>query len=534
MALSLHRTPVLCCRCARLASRALRAQPYRGAARLSSQTGTGSPSATSKNPSHKKQTDAEGRISPGEAEDELVGPMARRLAEATEEALLTGGAAGRRAVEEAGFSEELKERLLDKVADAKFRKQYSGAFAEAGLGATAGAGEGVKHIAAAQPWTGTESTEDAVLRMLDDARKPLKPQDRGKYQPPPVDMRLKRGPVQSPGQRAASARDRASVYAGLGMKGSKGLSDEEREEMKREFKERFQPGARSMPVSPSGLAALANERIENAISRGQFKDLPRGKSMERDPRADNPFIDTTEYIMNRMIQRQDIVPPWIEKQQELSKAARVFRERLRNDWKRHAARMIASHGGSLEHQMKRAQDHAAAEQLHNPRQRGAEQLAVPSNSTDHPVMAKLRERAPVIGEEPQAAEVQALRDEPLPPPFRDSDWERAEAGYMKLSIENLNSIARSYNLMAPDLAKKPYFSLQRELAACYADVAPLLAEEIKQRAVGRSTPATTRMASTGGGGLMGQLAGKDAVKVHLEADEKAYGLKEWWQDFWRK
>ncbi|OAQ80384.1 MFS transporter [Purpureocillium lilacinum] len=493
---------------------------------------SGSLAAASKSPSHEEEPDSGSRVASEKAEDKLVGPMARRLAEATEEALLTGGAAGRRAVEDAGFSEELKERLLNKIADAKFRKQYSGAFAEAGIGSAAG--EGTKHIAAAQPWTGTEATEDAVLRMLDDGRKPLKPQDRGKYQPPPVDMRLKRGPVQSPGQRAASARERASMYTGLGMKGSKGLSDEEREEMKREFRERFRPGARSMPVSPSGLAALANERIENAIARGQFKDLPRGKSMERDPRADNPFIDTTEYIMNRMIQRQDIAPPWIEKQQELSKAARVFRERLRNDWKRHAARMIASHGGSLEQQMKRAQDHAAAEQLHNPRQMAVEQIAVPSNSTDHPVMAKLRERAPVIGEELRIAEEHVPRDAPLPPPFRDADWERAEAGYMKLSIDNLNSIARSYNLMAPDLAKKPYFSLQRELAACYADVAPLLAEEIKQRAVGRSTTATTRIATSGGGGFMGQLAGRDAVKIHLEADEKAYGLKEWWRDFWKK
>ncbi|KAJ6441723.1 MFS transporter [Purpureocillium lavendulum] len=462
--------------------------------------------------------------------------MARRLADATEDALLTGGTAGRRAVEEAGFSDELKEKLLDKLADANFRKQYPGAFAEAGL--TSAAGDGTRHIAAAQPWTGAETTEDAVLRMLDDAKKPLKPEDRAKYQPPPVDMRLKRGPVRSPGQRAASARERASMYTGMGIKGaSQGLSDEEREEMKRELKERFQPGARSMPISPSGLAALANERIENAIARGQFKDLPRGKRMERDPRADNPFIDTTEYILNKMIQRQDIVPPWIEKQQELSKAARVFRERLRNDWKRHAARMIASHGGSLEQQMNRAENHAAAEQLHNPRQKGAEQMAVPANSTDHPVMAKLRESAPVIEREQGSSmetEVVAPRDAPLPPPFRDAEWERAEAAYMKLSVENLNSIARSYNLMAPDVAKKPYFSLQRELAACYADVAPLVADEIKQRAMGPSRPTTTRMAPSGGGGFMGQLAGRDAVKIHLEADEKAYGLKEWWRDFWKK
>ena len=48
--------------------------------------------------------------------------------------------------------------------------------------------------------------------------------------------------------------------------------------------------------------------------------------------------------MNKMIQRQDLVPPWIEKQQELLKAARVFRTRLRSDWRRYVARMIAAEG----------------------------------------------------------------------------------------------------------------------------------------------------------------------------------------------
>lgn len=456
--------------------------------------------------------------------------MARRLEEATEEALLSGGTSGRRAVEDAGFSGELKEKLLDKIADAKFRNQYSGAFAAASL--TPSAGEGTRHIASAQPWSGNESTEDAVLRMLDDSKKPLKPGMRGKFRPPPADMRPRRGPAQSPGQRVASARDRASAYADMGMKG---LSEAEREEMKELLRERFQPGARSMPISASGLAAMANERIEDAIARGQFKNLPRGKETERDPRANNPFIDTTEYLLNKMIQGQEIVPPWIEKQQELVKAARVFRQRLRNDWKRHAARMIAARGGSLQEQMKRAEEHAAAEQLHNPRQRSVDQIAVPTNSTDHPVMANLRKQAPTLAEaEPE--EVAAKREGPLPPPFRDAEWERAEAAYMKLSIDNLNSIARSYNLMAPDLAKKPYFALQRELAACFADVAPLVANEIKERAVGgaRTPGPALGTAPAGDGGFMGHLAGKEAARIHVEAGEKAYGLKEWWRDFWKR
>ncbi|KAK5997346.1 hypothetical protein PT974_02702 [Cladobotryum mycophilum] len=389
------------------------------------------------------------------------GAMTRRLQEATEEALFTGGAAGRQAVRDAGFSDDLKEKLLDKVANANFKDQYASSFAEVNLTSTAG--EGTRHVATAQPWTGEEQTADAVLRMLDDAKKPLNPDLRGKFQPPVVDPRVKRTPVMKPGQRAATARDRASMYAHMGMKEDIGLSEKEKEDLKREFRARFEPTARAVPATISGLAALANERIEEAIAGGKFNNLPRGKPMEADPMASNPYVDTTEYLMNRIIQRQEIVPPWIEKQQELAKAVNAFRVRLRTDWKRHVSRMIASKGGTLEEQMARAEEHAVAERVHNA-QRGDED----GNST---------------GATTETASVA---------PFRDPVWEKAEHAYMNLSVENLNSITRSYNLMAPELAKKPYFSLQRELASCYADVAPFVAKEIKERA---ARPASTTFSS---------------------------------------
>lgn len=226
------------------------------------------------------------------------GPPPRR---SNRRGLLSGGRAGRRAVEEAGFSNELKSRLLEKLADAKFQSDNAATLAEAGVGdrINSAAGEGTRHIAASQPWTGEESHEDAVLRMLNDARKPLAPGLRGKAKIPqpsvPVDMRMRREAAVSRGQRAASARDKAQVYAGMGMKET-GLSDEEREAVRREFRERFTPGARAMPSTISGLAALANERIEDAIARGQFKNIPRGKGIERDARADNPFIDTVSSL----------------------------------------------------------------------------------------------------------------------------------------------------------------------------------------------------------------------------------------------
>lgn len=260
-----------------------------------------------------KTSNKNGHDTPPTAKPE-PGPLARRLEEATEEVLLTGGRAGRRAVEDAGFSEELKERLFAKVQDAKFRSDHAAAFAEAEMPSSAG--RGTAHMVSSEPWTGQESTSDAVRRMLDDAHKPLAPGLRGKPRLPnlnPVDMRLSPRDNRSSGQRAAGARDKAAAYTGLGLgrDGDKkeqqqnGLSDEEREAMRKEFRERFRPAARALPNTISGLASLANERIEDAIARGQFKNIPRGKGVERDTRSDNPFIDTTEYIMNKMIKRQD-------------------------------------------------------------------------------------------------------------------------------------------------------------------------------------------------------------------------------------
>lgn len=472
--------------------------------------------------------------------------MARRLEEATEEALFTGGRAGRRAVEDAGFSEELKNRLLNKIADAKFRETHDAALREAGLvgDVPETAGQGTRDMAAAQPWTGQETESDAILRMLNDARKPLAPSLRGKPKIPspsgiPVDMRLKRKPVVSAGRKAANARDAASVYVGFGMKEKQiGLSDEEREAMKKELRDRFSPAARALPNTISGLAALANERIEDAIARGQFKDIPRGKGVERDARADNPFIDTTEYIMNKMIKKQDIVPPWIEKQQELVKAAHVFRTRLRNDWKRHAARMIASSGGTIEEQMERARAYARAELVHNPRKRPSDQVAVPTNSTEDVVMVAMRQEA--LPEPPAATNLQeevhestaAEPDVTLVQPFRDATWESTEKAYMELAISNMNTLTRAYNLMAPELAKKPYFKLDRELKACFADVAPQLANEIKERAQ-RPNKSLLNGGGHGAGTILDRFARESRSAKVYDSKTPHYGFKEMWRDLWQ-
>ncbi|KAK1579127.1 uncharacterized protein LY79DRAFT_523176 [Colletotrichum navitas] len=519
MATKFTRTPFLCGRCLRSNGRAnirILTTPRRlYSSDRSSEDAEASP------PDHSKDEPPKEK-----------GAMSRRLEEATEEALFTGGRAGRRAVEDAGFSEELRERLLDKVQTAQFRSKYASAFAEASM--PAAAGEGTRSMATAQPWTGEESQSDTVLRMLDDARKPLRPEMRGKFHIPPVDMRIRKEPKASPGQRAADARERASTYTGMGLKEGSGLSAKEREEMRQEFRERFAAAARAVPASISGIESLANERIEDAIARGQFKNIPRGKGIERDTRADNPFIDTTEYIMNKMIKRQEIVPPWIEKQQELAKTAGVFRARLRNDWRRHVARMISSRGGSLEEQMQRAEDYARAEERHNPRKKNSDSISVSSSTTDDPVMAKMRQQAAAEAGDAREPASQPVSEEPARPPvqpFRDADWLAAERSYMTLAVENLNAITRSYNLMAPELAKKPYFSLEREIAACYADVAPLVAETIKERAT-RPTKSLFDSAGAGTKTIFDRFAKEGTTARIYDSRAPHYGFREMWRDLW--
>jgi len=236
--------------------------------------------------------------------------------------------------------------------------------------------------------------------------------------------------------------------------------------------------------------------------------------------------------MNKMIQRQDIVPPWIEKQQELVKAANVFRARLRNDWKRHAARTIASRGGTLQEQMRTADRYAESEKVHNPKKRAVEQIAVPTNATDDPqiqVSLETKDKGVSIAEVGHDESIdQPPPSTPLPAPFRLPTWEAAEMSYLQLAITNLNNLTRSYNLMAPDLAKKPYFSLDRELKSCYADVAPQLAETIKERA---ARPAKELVEKIGHrpGSVLDRFGGQTA-KIY-DSTRSPYGFKELWKDW---
>ncbi|EED16766.1 conserved hypothetical protein [Talaromyces stipitatus ATCC 10500] len=489
------------------------------------------------------------------SESKQEGALSRRLAEMTEESLLEGGRSAHKNLQEAGFSDDLKRALEEKIKAASFKSENAQAFSV--LNTPTSAGKGTRDHAMAAPWRGTENVQDTALRMLDDAKKPIRVPFKIPNPAIPVNVNLKPGAKvrHSTGSRLASARDKTQTYA---LSQSSGLSDKEREEIRSQLTARFEAGARSLPMTLSGLSSLANERIEDAIARGQFKNLPRGKGKHTttDHNANSAFIDTTEYFMNKIIQKQEIVPPWIEKQQDLSREIDRFRQRLRTEWRRHAARIISSQGGSLEEQRRRARGYAAAEARllakkkteasltssgvddavvlpsysqisHDGRLAGGPPRAVPVPSTES---AQTETDAVVVLEDTASSEDDSL---PHLPPLRDPEYMSIERGWHELQIKSINDLTRSYNLQAPRLAQKPYLNLERELNSCYADVAPSLADELTLRATTpRKAPNTVQKPS--GGLLEDIIQSNQKVRVYDEDRSKGYGLKEFWRDLWRR
>ena len=120
---------------------------------------------------------------------------------------------------------------------------------------------------------------------------------------------------------------------------------------------------------------------------------------------------------------------------------------------------------------------------------------------------------------------------PLPrlAPFRDPAWESLERAYHTLAITEINNITRSYNLQAPDLAKKPYFSLDRELRSCFADVAPQLPNEIQERAR-RPEKIKVEIVGHRPGGVLERFS-SEKVKVY-DSRKPNYGFKHFWKDLW--
>jgi DnaJ homolog subfamily C member 28 len=59
--------------------------------------------------------------------------------------------------------------------------------------------------------------------------------------------------------------------------------------------------------------------LQRAKAAGQFNNIKgRGKPLAVSTDESNPFIAREEYLLNRIVQRNEAAPPWVELQAGLS------------------------------------------------------------------------------------------------------------------------------------------------------------------------------------------------------------------------
>ncbi|KAI6100263.1 hypothetical protein F5141DRAFT_1009706 [Pisolithus sp. B1] len=171
--------------------------------------------------------------------------------------------------------------------------------------------------------------------------------------------------------------------------------------------------ARVNPVTLKGWQSLVEDRIEKARMAGAFDKVSgRGQPIARVSEERNPFIAREEFLMNRIVQRNGATPPWVEVQIELESAVNSFRETLRQSWTRRAVRM----------------------------------LTVSQSAATLPDLS--------------LAMVTTMRDR---------EWENRECSYHNTAIAELNSLVRKYNAMAPYAVRRPYYVREVELEKAYED-----------------------------------------------------------------
>ncbi|KAG9118812.1 hypothetical protein FRC07_006490 [Ceratobasidium sp. 392] len=182
---------------------------------------------------------------------------------------------------------------------------------------------------------------------------------------------------------------------------------------------------RPNPVSMRGWNALIEEKIQHAQATGAFNKLEgRGKPFKRTADEMNPFVAREEFLMNRIVRKNDAAPPWVELQKDAEKAALHIRELLLSGWTRRALRML-----SLSHSTSALED------------------LTPDAATR----------------------------------LRDVEWERQEEKFHDAAIRDANDAIRRYNTVAPYAVRRPLLTRQAEMARCYASAGDLIVAGVRER-----------------------------------------------------
>ncbi|VVT56866.1 uncharacterized protein SAPINGB_P005353 [Magnusiomyces paraingens] len=348
----------------------------------------------------------------------------------------------------------------------------------------------------ATPWTGQEHHTDLAHRMLVDSVGPAKQVPAASRRsmgdpllPMPTFAADKRA-AQTAGSRIAAAREQSLDYSALKHstedKLKKSPLDEEDKSgpsFRELYAERFTPvavaGTASFAGTESAIASLATQRIEAAMARGEFASVRRGPQAGKGTGASTPevtpHIDTTEYLLNRIVKSQGGAPVWIDRQRELHTRIDNFRREMVAKWVRQCVVALDDRGGSVAEKIARA--------------------------------------------ETLAAKISAEGSK-----FHDVNWETTQEKYHQMSIDNINSAIRSYNLQAPSVARWSGIVLAKELTTCYATGANRLVPDLKALLIAPPPPPALKPGEIPHSRPTGAAFSMDAPQLLYEEKEEGFLL----------
>ncbi|CDO92125.1 unnamed protein product [Kluyveromyces dobzhanskii CBS 2104] len=307
-----------------------------------------------------------------------------------------------------------------------------------------------RDIATAKPWAGSEDPMDTSLRMiLDHVPKSQGGQNPGsnigftgrsqtlrELQTPISARRSER--VQN---RLEQVQDKIVRYQ-QDKKTDDDVEKKEASEFRALYAEKFTPIG-----SFEKLRSVADARIEESMRKGDFQSVKALHGKDTDVRNDNAHIDRTAYHLNKILVRQKIVPPWIEKQGSVLKDIESFRDEL-----------------------KRKLTTEILNQMHR-----RKIFATGSTSS--------------LG----AFKATSLNPDHFLQSCFDS-WAPSVKVFLESNIPRLNNNLRSYNLQAPLHTQKLYLLSERELerARSNVDLEDLFRQELGRQSVSKKISPESR------------------------------------------
>lgn len=202
-----------------------------------------------------------------------------------------------------------------------------------------------------------------------------------------------------------------------------------------------------------GMAGIVEMKIEEALRKGTFQNNSlRGKPIPYDYNEGNAHLGREEFLLNRMVQRQNAAPPFVEMNMDMKSEERALRQRIQAAWICRALIRLEQSGA-----YQRMEPVAVVWEEDE-----AKPSELPAYSFD-------------VSTDGQRATVAWARD------FRDGRWVQEQAAYHAAAVQQLNQVIRRYNHIAPYFARRLLYTKESFVQDALDRAFPLLVEAASAR-----------------------------------------------------